>query len=127
MMGRGLVLGCAVALASLTGCAAPAMVGEYPNQQGMIGRSKASVLACAGAPITEAVQDGTTLLVYYREAPVLEESSPVSKGSFPTIRHGCWATVILAEDTVREVQYRFVPAAFDAYNDCEEIFEPCVP
>jgi hypothetical protein len=126
-MDMRLVISSLVALAGLAGCATPAVVGEYPNQHGMIGRSKASVLACAGAPIREDIRDGTTLLLYYREAPVLEESAPVGKGSFPTIRHGCWATVVIAEDNVREVRYRFVPAAFDAANDCEAIFEACLP
>jgi hypothetical protein len=35
-----------------------------------------------------------TLLRYYREAPILEESQPIGKGSVSTIRHGCWATAV---------------------------------
>jgi hypothetical protein len=109
----------------LASCATPARVGEYPNQKKMVGKSKLEVLACAGLPKEEREEEEFTLLRYYREAPILEESQPVSKGSFSTIRHGCWATVVLANDRVVDVRYRFVPPSFDASNDCEEIFESC--
>ena len=72
-------------------------------------------------------QGEQTVLRYYREAPILEESQPVGKASISTIRHGCWATVVLADDRVVTVHYRFVPASFDASNDCEDIFDACVP
>jgi hypothetical protein len=114
-------------MASLAGCSAPAQVGVYPNQQQMAGKSKVAILACAGAPKKEVREGEFTLLRYYREAPILEESQPVGKGSFSTIRHGCWATVILSDDRVVDVHYRFVPPSFDASNDCEEILEPCLP
>ncbi|MGA6828392.1 hypothetical protein ACO9S2_12345 [Nitrospira sp. NS4] len=114
-----------IALAWFSGCATAAQVGEYPNQQRMVGKSKAAILACAGKPVKEQTRNDVTLLQYYREAPMLEESAAVGKGSFPTIHHGCWATVIIAEDRVTEVRYRFAPPTFDASNDCEEIFEPC--
>ncbi len=110
----------------LTGCATPAHVGEYPNQLKMTGKSKADIIACAGTPKKESTTGSLTLLRYYREAPILEESQPVGKASFPTIHHGCWATVVLEDDHVREVRYRFVPSTFDASNECEEIFEPCL-
>jgi len=111
----------------LAGCSIPAQVGEYPNQQRMAGKSKAVILACTGAPKKEMKEGEFTLLRYYREAPILEESQPVGKSSFSTVRHGCWATVILSDDYVVDVHYRFVPPTFDASNDCEEIFEPCLP
>ena len=115
------------AIAGLAGCSTPAQVGEYPNQQSLVGKPASVILACAGAPKKE-VKDGEfTLLRYYREAPILEESQPVGKSSVSTIRHGCWATVVLADDRVVTVHYRFVPPSFDASNDCEEIFESCVP
>jgi hypothetical protein len=107
------------------GCSTPATVGEYPNQQRVAGQSKAAILACAGAPKKEIEESGLTLLRYYREAPILEESQPVGKGSVSTIRHGCWATVILKNDRVVDVHYRFAPPTFDASNDCEEIFDSC--
>ncbi len=109
----------------LTSCSTPAHVGEYPNQQRMVGKSKSSILACAGPPQKEISDSERTVLRYYREAPILEESRPVGKGSFATIRHGCWATVVLVNDRVVDVQYRFVPPAFDASNDCEDIFDSC--
>ncbi|WP_145976295.1 hypothetical protein [Nitrospira moscoviensis] len=108
------------------GCAGPAVVGQYSNQQRLIGQSKAAVLACAGAPRREQAHDGVTLLYYYREAPVLEASPPVGKGTFSAIRHGCWATVVVAEERVTDVVYRFEPPAIDASNDCEAIFDLCI-
>ena len=89
--------------------------------------TKAAILACAGSPNKESKQEEFTLLRYYREAPILEESQPVGKSSVSTIRHGCWATVVLADDRVVDVRYHFVPPTFDASNDCEDIFDACVP
>ena len=109
----------------LTSCSTPAQVGNYPNQQRMAGQSKSAVLRCAGLPQKEIMDGERTVLRYYREAPILEESRPVGKGSFATIRHGCWATVVLVDDRVVDVQYRFVPPTFDASNDCEDIFDSC--
>ncbi|OQW36080.1 MAG: hypothetical protein A4E19_15485 [Nitrospira sp. SG-bin1] len=123
---HALTLGLA-GLLSLASCMAPAHVGQYPNQQHMLGKSKSQILACAGPPEKESLEGKKTWLRYYREAPILEESRPVSKGSFATIRHGCWATVGLIDDRVVDVHYRFVPPTFDASNDCEEIFEACLP
>jgi len=111
----------------LVSCNTPAHVGEYPNQQRIVGQSKSAILVCAGTPKKEIVDGERMVLQYYREAPILEESRPVGKGSFATVRHGCWATVILSDNRVVDVQYRFVPATFDASNDCEEIFETCAP
>lgn len=109
----------------LTSCSTPAQVGEYPNQQRMAGQSKSTVLRCAGLPQKELTDGEQTVLRYYREAPILEESRPVGKSSFSTTRHGCWATVVLVHDRVIDVQYRFVPPTFDASNDCEDIFDSC--
>ncbi|SPP66597.1 conserved exported hypothetical protein [Nitrospira lenta] len=114
-------------LATVTGCATAATVGEYPNQQKVIGKSKAEVLACAGKPVKEQTRNDVVLLQYYREAPILEESQPVGKGSMSTNRHGCWATVVLTDDRVTDVRYRFAPPSMDASNDCEAIFDPCAP
>ncbi|NOS79846.1 MAG: hypothetical protein HOP35_18095 [Nitrospira sp.] len=112
-------------LMSLAGCATAATVGEYPNQQKVIGKSKSEVLACAGKPVNEQTRNDVVLLQYYREAPVLEESQPVGKSSISTIRHGCWATVVLTDDRVTDVRYRFAPPSMDASNDCEAIFDSC--
>jgi hypothetical protein len=112
---------------SVLGCATPAQVGEYPNQLAMLGKTKADVVQCAGVPHKERRDGGVTLLPYYREAPMLKESRASFKGSMPTMHHGCWATVILTDDRVTEVRYRFVPDTFDASDECEKIFEQCVP
>lgn len=117
----------ACGIAYVTGCATPAEVHEYPNQQALVGKTKADVLKCAGVPRKESRDGEFTLLRYYREAPMLEESRPSFKGSMPTAHHGCWATVILSDDRVTEVRYRFVPETFDASDECEETFESCVP
>ena len=109
------------------GCATAPQLEGNPNQQAMVGKTKEQVLSCCGAPLREVTEGELTLLRYYREAPMLEESSVVSKGSRSGIHHGCWATVILQEGRVVEVQYRFAPSTVDASNDCEEIFEPCLP
>ncbi|MEQ1793858.1 MAG: hypothetical protein ABL970_06670 [Nitrospira sp.] len=115
-----------VGLMAISGCATtPAVVGEYPNQQKVMGKSKAAVLACAGKPVKEQSRNDVVLLQYYREAPVLEESQPVGKGSMSTNRHGCWATVVLTDDHVTDIRYRFAPPSMDASNDCEAIFDPC--
>lgn len=112
----GLVLGCQ---------SAPPVTEGYPHQQSLRGMSKEQVLACAGVPTQEREEGSATLLRYYREAPLLEESMVVSKSSRPTVHHGCWATVVLQDQRVDQVRYRFVPGSVDASNDCEEIFANC--
>lgn len=129
MFGRNLIsVGLGIlGLVWLTNCAMPARVGEYTNQKAMTGKSRSETLACAGLPTRERQDGDFALLQYYREAPILEESQPIGKGSISTVRHGCWATVVLAEDRVVDIRYRFVPPSFDASNDCEEIFARCMP
>jgi hypothetical protein len=91
----------------------------------MRGKSKEQVLACAGSPLREWQEGEITLLRYYREASLLEESMVASKGSRPTLHHGCWATVAMQGNRVDEVRYRFVPDSVDASDHCEEIFAGC--
>ena len=110
----------------LIGCAGPAVVADYPNQQRIIGLSHPALLSCAGSPRKQSADKNSILLHYYREAPMLEESSPTGRGSFATMRHGCWATVSLSDEHVTDVRYRFVPDTIDASNDCEEIFAACL-
>lgn len=116
---------CVLGFYWLAGCAGQAVIDQYPQQQRLIGGSRATVLACAGAPTKQQARNDVVILQYYREAPILEESVPTGKGSFPTIRHGCWATVVVTDERVTDVHYRFVPPTFDASNDCEEIFAAC--
>lgn len=103
----------------------PPITEGYPHQQALRGKSKHDVVACAGAPLQEREEGTRTTLRYYKEAPLLEESMVGSKGSRPTVHHGCWATVILQDQRVDQVRYRFVPSSVDASNDCEEIFANC--
>jgi hypothetical protein len=67
-----------------------------------------------------------TVLQYYREALMVEESFAGSKGSRAGVHRGCWASVIIEEDRVADVHYRFAPSFVDASHDCEAIFEACV-
>ncbi len=103
----------------------PPVTEGYPHQQALRGKTRDQVLACAGTPLQEQEQAAVTTLRYYKEAPLLEESMVGSKGSRPTVHHGCWATVILQDHRVDHVRYRFVPGSVDASNDCEEIFANC--
>lgn len=110
------------------GCATLAQVTPaLPNRDATIGKTKGSLLACAGQPIREAVTDHSTVLLYYKEAPMLEESFPASKGSFARAHHGCWASVLLEGDRVTDIGYRSVPSSSDALDHCEAIFEGCNP
>ncbi len=104
---------------------APLITEGYPHQQSLRGKNREQVLACAGTPLREWQDREFTLLRYYREAPLLEESMVSSKSSRPTVHHGCWATVLLQQNRVDQVQYRFAPSSVDASNDCEEIFARC--
>ena len=112
--------------AIMLGChSTPPVTEGYPHQQALRGKSTAQVLTCAGSPQQEHVDGSLTMLRYYKEAPLLEESMVSSKGSRPTAHNGCWATVVLQGDHVDQVWYRFVPSSVDASNDCEEIFANC--
>ncbi|HVG01642.1 MAG TPA: hypothetical protein VM842_02075 [Nitrospira sp.] len=97
----------------------------YPLQELLKQKSKDEVLRCAGPPIREWNDGEFTMLRYYREAPILEESMVSSKASRPTAHHGCWATLTIQHDRIEQVHYRFVPNSVDASNDCEEIFARC--
>ncbi len=112
----GFVLGCQ---------SSPPVTEGYPHQQALQGKTLQQVLACAGPALQKRENGPVTTLRYYREAPLLEESMVSSKGSRPTVHHGCWATVILQDQHVDRVQYHFVPSSVDASNDCEDIFANC--
>lgn len=116
LLATGLQLGCQGALPVTDG---------FPRQQGLRGKSKHEVVACAGTPLQEREEGPLTTLRYYKEAPLLEESMVSSKSSRPTVHHGCWATVLLQNQRVDQVRYRFVPSSVDASNDCEAIFANC--
>lgn len=112
----GFVLGCQ---------SSPPVTEGYPHQQALQGKTLQQVVACAGPPLQKRDNGPVTTLRYYREAPLLEESMVSSKGSRPTVHHGCWATVVLQNQRVDRVRYQFVPSSMDASNDCEDIFANC--
>lgn len=112
--------------APVLGCqSTPPVTEGYPHQQALQAKTLQQVLACAGTPQQKREDGPVTILRYYREAPLLEESMVSSKGSRPTVHHGCWATVIIQDQRVDRVRYQFVPPSVDASNDCEEIFANC--
>ncbi len=112
-------------LCSLAGCATQESVTVLPNRQATIGMSKEALLACAGQPTRQTVEDRGVLFLYYKEAQMLQESFPGSKGSFARPHHGCWAGVLLEEDRVSDIGYQSVPSTIDSMNDCEAIFAAC--
>jgi len=116
-----------MSLCHLQGCATTKTVTGSTNREATIGKTKEELLQCAGKPIREAIQNETVIFSYYREAPMLQESFPASKGSFPRPHHGCWATVQLKEERVMDIGYRSVPNTVDAVNLCEAIFQACHP
>lgn len=125
-----LVIGMLAALSwlGLSGCTTTPspMPGPSPTQKALIGKAKKDLLSCAAVLPDEITEGGVTVLRFYKEASLLEESFPLSKSSFPRIHHGCWATLRLKDDRVEAVQYRSVPKANVDDDHCDEIFEPCV-
>lgn len=111
----------------LAGCATPDLVPALPNRDATIGKSREALLACAGQPARQTVEPRGVILLYYKEAQMLQESFPGSKGSFPRAHHGCWATVLLEGDRVSDIGYQSVPSRIDAMDECEAIFAACSP
>src|SRR5687768_15255479 len=73
----------------LLGCASSPVVESHPIGETLIGKSKQALLSCAGSPLREDnVADGTVLR-YYRETPMLDESFGGSKASKTGIHGGC--------------------------------------
>jgi hypothetical protein len=69
----------------------------------------------------------STLLLYYREAAMFEESFGGGKGSKPGYHHGCWATLLVEEGRVTGVEFRPVPQPDADTHECQEIFAACAP
>jgi hypothetical protein len=109
------------------GCAT-ADPGEMRDHQGpykLMGKTKQEVFACAGIPIREQEHDDMAELIYYKEASLLEESFPSSKGSVPKSHHGCRANVRFKGNRVVDVHYQSVPNSSHDEDHCDEIFESC--
>jgi hypothetical protein len=110
----------------LVGCAAPQPIEQSPTGNALLGKSREELVACAGNPLQETKTIEGTVLSYYKEAPMLEESSPFLKGSRAGAHHGCWAHLLMGEDRVVGVEYRSLPPSVHATDHCEEIFHTCV-
>lgn len=111
----------------LHGCAA-FLPSDSPTStaQQLLGKQSEDILVCAGPAFAQTVQDNVTILRYYKEAPMLEESTPTSKASQPGIHHGCWASLRIEDRQVTGVEFRTVPEGIEKRNDeCEELFAKC--
>ena len=111
----------------LIGCAASQPIAPSPIGKGLLGKSKQELVACAGNPLQEMKMVEGTVLTYYKEAPMFDESFSLSKGSTSGVHHGCWAHLLLEEDRVVGVEYKSVPRLVSATDHCEEMFHTCVP
>jgi hypothetical protein len=98
---------------------------DSQRQHILMGKTKQEVLACAGAAIRENGDGEMAELIYYKEASLLEESFPESKGSIAKIHHGCRAKVQFKGNRVTEVSYQSVPNSYHDEDHCDEIFESC--
>ena len=116
-----------VGFVGLIGCTASQPIEPNPIGKALLGKSKQALVACAGNPLKETKTAEGTVLSYYKEAPMLEESFSLSKGSTSGAHHGCWAHLLMEADRVVGVEYRSVPRSIHATDHCEEIFQACVP
>jgi hypothetical protein len=71
----------------------------------------------------EVSQGELTILRYYKEAPMMEESAVASKTSRPGLHHGCWASLGIEHQQVTGIEFRAVPEGVTEHGDCEAIFE----
>jgi hypothetical protein len=95
------------------------------NGQTLIGLTQARLQTCAEAPIRTVSQPSSSMLVYYREGAMFEESFVGGKGSKPGYHHGCWATLLMEEGRVTGVEFRPVPDPDADTHECQEIFAAC--
>ena len=110
----------------LIGCAASQPIESTPIGKALLGKSKQDLVACVGSPLQETMTTEGTVLTYYKEASMLEESFSFSKGSRSGVHHGCWARLLMGDDRVVGVEYRSAPRSVNATDLCEEIFHTCV-
>jgi hypothetical protein len=112
----------------LSGCTTTPSEITPPSstQKALIGKTKKELMSCTTVKPEERVVGDLTLLKYYKEASILEESFAISKSSVARIHHGCWATLGLKDDRVEGVQYESVPSSYKDEDHCDEIFESCV-
>jgi hypothetical protein len=91
----------------------------------LIGLTTSALLSCAGPPQSRLQLGQGTVLRYYKEAPMLEESRVGSKGSLPGMHRGCWADLLTESGTVTGVEFRPVPDQERDSSLCHQIFEGC--
>ena len=115
-----------VGFVGLIGCAAFQPIEPNPIGKVLLGKSKQELISCAGNPLQETKTAEGTVLTYYKEAPMFEESFSFSKGSRSGAHHGCWAHLLMEDDRVVGVEYMSVPRSVDATDHCKEIFHTCV-
>lgn len=82
------------------GCAASQPSDPNPIGKVLLGKSTQDLVSCAGNPLQETKTAEGTVLKYDKEASMLEESFPFSKGSRAGAQQGCWASLLLAHDRV---------------------------
>lgn len=115
-----------VGFVGLIGCAASQPIASNPIGKALLGKHKQELVSCAGNPLEETKTAEGTVLTYYKEAPMFEESFSLSKGSTSGAHHGCWAHLLMGDDRVVGVEYRSAPRSVDSTDHCEEIFRTCV-
>ena len=119
----------ATILLLFSGCASapPEKKSDNPTAQRLIGKTRAAIVQCAGAPLRDVPYGHGVVLRYYKEAPMLEESRSFLKGSTPGEHHGCWASLLIEQEEVTGVEFRTVPeGAGNEDDDCEAIFAGCL-
>lgn len=116
-----------VSFVGFVGCAASQPIEANPTGKALLGKSKQELVTCAGRPLKETKTAEGTVLSYYKEAPLFEESYSLSKGSTSGVHHGCWAHLLMEDNLVVGVEYRSVPRSVDSTDHCEEMFHTCVP
>ncbi len=122
----GVVLSGFVGLCALvSGCAEFSTERSGLPGHALIGMTEERLRTCAEAPLREVTEPDSTLLVYYHEAAVFEESFGGGKGSKPGYHHGCWATILTEKGRVIGVEFRPVPDPDADTHECQEIFATC--
>ena len=119
----------ATILLLFSGCASapPEKKSDNLTAQRLIGKTRAAIVQCAGAPLRDVPYGHGVVLRYYKEAPMLEESRSFLKGSTPGEHHGCWASLLIEQEEVTGVEFRTVPeGAGNEDDDCEAIFAGCL-
>jgi hypothetical protein len=114
----------------ITSCApVPPVMSAPPSvEKAVIGKTMQELLACTAVAPDEHTVGDVTELIFYKESLPLEESFPVSKGSFSFSKshHGCLAHVELKEGRVQGMHYHAVPPSYPAYDHCDAIFSSCL-